>query len=1326
MTIIYRDSFESALSGYTTSTPEFSDGFGDFFTRTDGSNIGSFYEVSGADGSYYFAAQDLDGEGAAPVQTLQYDAITITGFDSITVSALFAEDDDGANQDWDLTDYVTLEASIDGAAWVTLLAFESVPDGDAFNAEPALDTDLDGDGDGPALTSTFERFTAALPGTGDSLSLRFTFALDSGDEDIAIDDILVEGSGGASLVTVLDEGFSSAAGFATSGFFSDGGYDYFGIAGVGTGDWGAGPAPVGLKPYEGAMGGYLTGMDLDGEGGPDVAFAEWTGLDIAGLTGLEFSGDFAEFFDAPGDIDADDFLRVQARIDGGAWVTVLAFGGASFSSGSFNGVFQQDTDLDGIPDGEGLTGTLKTFAAGIEGTGSLLDLRFEARVQAGDEDFAVDNFRVTGLGGDGPVPGLLVDTGGGITLSEDGGTAMVALDLNTAPAAPVTITAGADAQLEVSSDGITFGAAASLALDGAGPVTLYLRAVDDAVAEASPHAGLVTLSASSADPDYDGLDLPDLTAQITDNDAMLISVIQGSGAASALEGAQVTVEAVVTAIRKSGDFVLGYFLQEEDADADGDAATSEGIYVFDPGATVSLGELRRVSGTVDEFFGLTEITDVTTSELIASGEPLPTATVITLGLRDGFEAYEGMRVELIPGGEDPLTVVTNFNLDRFGEVQVAEGNLVQPTQILDPGTQDAEIAALIEENAAARLIIDDLRTDQNPETYNLIDSGDGTPLTAGDPITAEGPTLRLGAQMESVTGVLDYGFSAWRLQRDTPLELIEGSNDRPDGAPETSGDLRVASFNVLNYFTTIDSPGVVSEPSGLDPRGADTPEEILRQQAKIVAALTELGADVVALQELENNGFGPESAVASLVDALNAAEGAAVWDFVDPGLEALGSDAITTGIIYRSDAVTLMGSAALIYAEASAAQTLDLIEAITGDVLDDLQRNRPSLAATFADADGSELTVVSNHFKSKGSSGLDSYRSLAVSGTLDPADAAALLADPNIDSGDGQGYWSGARTDAAAELAAWLESNPTGAASWAETILLGDLNSYAQEDPLDAAKAAGYTDLAAEFIGADAYGYVFDGQRGTLDYALAGEGLLDNVTGVAEWHINADEPDLLNYDSSFNDPAFYNADVFAASDHDPIVAGLVLDDPALSTHLSLLQPGARGAYAYAIEGELAAARAHGPMAPVLEIAGAGISFSAAAGDALAFVSGFGAGLGVVSIAPGNAPGRVPAGTAITEGEVLIMTLDEAGGLGDAQEAEFTFDLRGGEGEVLLEFYDEGVLIETVTASGAAPVHVDLALDATFDEVHLGVTGSLAAELEEVSLQRVIVDDFVFA
>jgi hypothetical protein len=178
-------------------------------------------------------------------------------------------------------------------------------------------------------------------------------------------------------------------------FFSDGSGDYLGLAGTSP-DWGAGTAPSSLKSYTGFNGTYLTGMDLDGEGASVPIMLEWTGINISGLTSLEFTGSFAEVFDSPGDIDGDDSISLYYQVDGGGFTPLLWFSGADYSStsGPFNGVFRQDTDFNGTGDGITLTDTLTSFTVPITATGSTLDLRMEIHVDAGDEDFAVDDFSI--------------------------------------------------------------------------------------------------------------------------------------------------------------------------------------------------------------------------------------------------------------------------------------------------------------------------------------------------------------------------------------------------------------------------------------------------------------------------------------------------------------------------------------------------------------------------------------------------------------------------------------------------------------------------------------------------------------------------------------------------------------------------------------------------------------------------------------------------------------------------------------------------------------------------------------------------------------------
>lgn len=649
----------------------------------------------------------------------------------------------------------------------------------------------------------------------------------------------------------------------------------------------------------------------------------------------------------------------------------------------------------------------------------------------------------------------------------------------------------------------------------------------------------------------------------TGGETTLISAIQGTDADTPFFGQQVTVSAIVTRIVDG----TGFFLQEEDADADADANTSEGIFVFTGGGTaVALGDLVTVSGTADEFFGKTQIDTVTSTTIISSGNIAPTAAQIVLdpAVSQDFEAVEGMLVTISSGTSDPLTVIENFNLDRFGETTISAGRQTQPTQLFDAQDEAAEVAALAEGNLNNRIAIDDGFANQNPTSFEYLpggagDDGDGF-LDSGDDFGDAGSTLRLGSELTAdVQGVLDFSFGEYKVLTTERLQIDEGTNvGAREAAPaDVGGSLQVASFNVLNYFTTFSGTTL----GGVGVRGADNQDELDRQTTKIVQAMETTGADVFALQELENGGFATGSAIATLVDALNAQVGGGSFAFANPtgvttpgdtgGL--IGTDAITTGIIYDASKVRLVHTEFKVFAEDSAATTFalaDVLNAVSSSDVGDFQRNRPSVAATFEELNsdglptGNVFTVASSHFKSKGDSNLqdvvDQAQSHVDGGgtTVTQGDIDALKADPNFDQGDGQGFWNQVRTDASVELLDWIENSYNGAGV-SNYILLGDLNAYAEEDPVDALTDAGLVDVIDTEIGQEnAYSFVFDGQQGTLDQAVADTTFAGFITGAAEWHINADEPDLIGYDTSFNDPAFFNDGVFASSDHDPLIVGL--------------------------------------------------------------------------------------------------------------------------------------------------------------------------------------------
>ena len=204
-TVIYQESFETDANGtnYNTSIPEFSDGGGDYFTRTDGSNIGTNVEITGIDGSYFFGAQDIDGGATLPV-SLSTISVDVSSLNSVDFVIALAEDADGSNLDWDNSDYVHITYALDGGADQNLLWIESNEDNGTFNSPAAEDTDFDGIGDGTILTDVLTDFNKTIDvSAASSIEITIEFSLNSGDEDIALDNIrLVDGFVASPTVTI--------------------------------------------------------------------------------------------------------------------------------------------------------------------------------------------------------------------------------------------------------------------------------------------------------------------------------------------------------------------------------------------------------------------------------------------------------------------------------------------------------------------------------------------------------------------------------------------------------------------------------------------------------------------------------------------------------------------------------------------------------------------------------------------------------------------------------------------------------------------------------------------------------------------------------------------------------------------------------------------------------------------------------------------------------------------------------------------------------------------------------------------------------------------
>jgi len=195
--------FEAA-GGYTTSVAECTDGVGDYFTRTNGSDISATF--TGVNGSFYFAAADLDAPGcpaaALPV-TLTIDDKDISGFTSLSLKVFLAEDDaSDAAEDWDAGDYVHIAYDIDNSGTFTEAIW--LEGTSTFNTAPQIDTDFDGVGDGTIITDNFVEFTKTIAATGSLIDVKITFLLEAGDEDIAIDNIRIVGTGAACTAPTID------------------------------------------------------------------------------------------------------------------------------------------------------------------------------------------------------------------------------------------------------------------------------------------------------------------------------------------------------------------------------------------------------------------------------------------------------------------------------------------------------------------------------------------------------------------------------------------------------------------------------------------------------------------------------------------------------------------------------------------------------------------------------------------------------------------------------------------------------------------------------------------------------------------------------------------------------------------------------------------------------------------------------------------------------------------------------------------------------------------------------------------------------------------
>lgn len=574
-----------------------------------------------------------------------------------------------------------------------------------------------------------------------------------------------------------------------------------------------------------------------------------------------------------------------------------------------------------------------------------------------------------------------------------------------------------------------------------------------------------------------------------------IHSIQGRTGTSPLVGREVSVTGVVTASFQGGYPALGgYCLQAPLEDHDADPLTSEGLWIDDSNPAAGnpiypAGTRLSVRGTIDEVNGTTTLTPTHPPQ--PEGEAIPPAPLplhLPIAHPTALEAVESMLVEF----PQTLFVTRNGeasyqtdNYALYGELLLcADGPQLNPTQWIDPN--DSEPSGMSSSGTSERLRIQ-AAEDAHALNALLLDDASRAYRPTPTPYLNALGTRRIGDSVTGLRGIIVEGFGSHRLHPESPVTFAD-HNARPETAPQSTGRLRIVAQNLLNYFVTT---------GGADDRGASTEEERQRQRSKLASALAAMQPDLIGVMELQNHPLASPDFMAAL-----RSKGLTHRSIVDPSggypTPDQGADVIRCQWFYRREILECVGE-----------PTFDSDSIWAG--------HRPPLAQVFREiASGESFIACLCHFKSKSSSG-----------------ASGL----DMDQGDGQGAYNFTRVAQAARLHAWL-AELTQNAGEQDCLIIGDFNSNAQEDPLDLLRFSGWQDCS-DPSQVSSYSYQHRAQRGCLDHAFATPGLIPQITAATRWHINADEPLIMDY----HHPVEGAMHPYRCSDHDPVILDLNLNDP---------------------------------------------------------------------------------------------------------------------------------------------------------------------------------------
>ena len=415
--------------------------------------------------------------------------------------------------------------------------------------------------------------------------------------------------------------------------------------------------------------------------------------------------------------------------------------------------------------------------------------------------------------------------------------------------------------------------------------------------------------------------------------------------------------------------------------------SSSGIFVYDSSSfkdSLAEGNEIDITGQISEYYGLTQLTMEIAIVKVGNNHFFePIYLNLPLDSMDDYEKYEGMVVQIKPASTHDIVVSEYYNFDRYGEVVVcsvdkSKGRLYQFTENSMPDiSRYNEHLSMVKRSC---ITIDDNQGSQNPN-----------PALFGSIYALDSSNyLRGGSIVTMLKGPLWYSFGKWRVAtlKEEDLTIVK-TNPRQQ-VPTVFGDVKITNTNLLNYFVTLGS------------RGADNSVEFGRQASKTVKALSEINPDILGVQELENvSGNGAAKDLASRMNAI-LPDRNYTFASIAAGFDTIGTDVIKVDVMFDQNKFSFLGAAQLMDIDVD---TELLNNSTTGAIFNGASRVPLAVSLKTTSSSGRNLTVVVNHFKSKGdfdggASGLDK------------------------DSNDGAANYNHMRLLSSRALLQWLSSEP--------------------------------------------------------------------------------------------------------------------------------------------------------------------------------------------------------------------------------------------------------------------------------------------------------------